>query len=120
MPFEVDTSGQNDDNESEGNEPQSPTHFPQNETNPESLVADDQEGLVDVERNGEIHNETEDKRNKNVTTEKNELSKVSKTETERRQDVKNILKYGKDKKMAAKLCTEIQFLQTILTSKENF
>ena len=120
MPFEVDTSGQNDNNESEGNEPQSPTHFPQNETNPESLVADDQEGLVDVEGNGEIHNETEDKRNKNVTTGKNELGKVSKTETERRQDVKNILKYGKDKKMAAKLCTEIQFLQTILTSKENF
>ena len=29
LPFRVDTSGQNDDNESEGNKPQSPTYFPQ-------------------------------------------------------------------------------------------
>ena len=54
LPFRVDTFGQNDDNESEGNEPQSPTYFPQTENNPESLVADDQEDLVDVERDDEI------------------------------------------------------------------
>ena len=30
LPFRVDTSGQNDDNESEGNKPQSPIYFPQN------------------------------------------------------------------------------------------
>ena len=54
LPFRVDTFGQNDDNESEGNEPQSPTYFPQTETNPESLVADDQEDLADVERDDEI------------------------------------------------------------------
>ena len=92
LPFGVDTSGQNDDNKSEGNEPQSPTYYPQTETNPESLVADDQEDLVDVERDDEIHNETEDKRNGNITTGKNELSKVNKAATERRQDVKNLLK----------------------------
>ena len=62
------------DNGSEGNEPESPTYFPQTETNPESLVADDQEDLVDVERDNEIHNETEDKGNENVTTGKKELS----------------------------------------------
>ena len=47
LPFGVDTPGQNDDNESEGNELQSPTCFPQTETKPEGLVADGQEDLVD-------------------------------------------------------------------------
>ena len=47
LPFGVDTPGQNDDNESEGNEPQSPTYFPQTETKLESLVADGEEDLVD-------------------------------------------------------------------------
>ena len=37
-------------------------------------MADDQEDLVDVERDNEIHNETEDKGNENVTTGKKELS----------------------------------------------
>ena len=68
LPFGVDTCGQNDDNESEG----------LTETNPESLVADDQEDLVDVERDDEIPNRTEDKGNENVATEKSELSKVKK------------------------------------------
>ena len=89
-------SGQNDDNESEENEPQSPAYFPQTETNPEILVADDQEDLVDVKRDNEIHNETEDEGNENVTTGKNELSKVNKAATERRQDVKNMMKNRKD------------------------
>ena len=93
------TSGQNDDNESEGNEPQSPTYFPQTETNPESLVADD-EDVVDVARDDEIHNETEVKGNENITSGKNELSKVNKAATEQRQDLKNIMKNRKDKKMA--------------------
>ena len=88
----MDTSGQNDNNESEGNEPQSLTYFPQTETSPESLVADDQEDLVYVERDNEIQNETEDKGNENVTTGKNELSKVNKAAAEWRQDVKNMLK----------------------------
>ena len=92
IPFGVDMPDQNDNNESEGNELQSLTYFQQTETNPESLVADNQEDLVDVERDDEIHNESEDKGNENVTTGKNELSKVSKAATERKQDVKNILK----------------------------
>ena len=50
--------------------------------NPESLVADDQDDLVDVERDNEIHNETEDKWNENVTTGKNQLSKLKKAATE--------------------------------------
>ena len=74
-------------------------------------MADNQEDLVDVERDNEIHNETEDKRNENVTTRKDELSKVNKAATERRQDVKNMLKNRKDKKMAAKLSTKSQLLQ---------
>ena len=111
LPYGVDTSGQNRDNETEGNEPQSPTYFPQTETNPESLVADDQEDLVDVERDDKIHNETKDKGNENVRTGKSELSKVNKAATERRQDVKNMLKNRKDKEMAAKLGTESQLLQ---------
>ena len=82
LPFGVDTSSQNDDNESEGNQPQSPTYFPQTETNLESLVADDQEDLADVEKDDEIHNETEDKGNENVKTGKNELRKVNKAATE--------------------------------------
>ena len=105
------TSDQNNDNESEGNEPQSLTYFPQTKTNPESLVLDDQEDLADVERDDEIHNETENKGNENVTTGKNEVSKVNKAATERRQDVKNMLKNRKDKKMDAKLSTESQLLQ---------
>ena len=88
LPFGVDTSGQNDENESEGNEPQSPTYFPQTETNPEILVANDQEDLADVERDDEIHDETEDKGNENVATGKNELTKINKVATERRKDVK--------------------------------
>ena len=79
----VDTSGQNDDNELEGNELQSPTYFPQTETNFKNLVAGGQEDL-DVERDNKILNETEDKGNENVTTGKNELSKVNKAVTERR------------------------------------
>ena len=55
-------------------------------------MADDQEDPVDVERDDEIPNGTEDKGNENVTTEKSELSKVNKEATERRQDVKNMLK----------------------------
>ena len=82
LPFRVDTCGQNDGNESEG----------LTEINPESLVADDQEDPVDVERDDEIPNGTEDKGNDNVTTEKSELSKVNKEATERTQDVKNMLK----------------------------
>ena len=66
----------NDDNESEGNEPQSPTYFPQTETNPKGSVAEDQEDLVDVERDNEIHNETEDKGNENIIIGKNKLIKV--------------------------------------------
>lgn len=101
------TSGQNDDNESEGNEMQSPTYFPQTETNPKRLVADDEEDLADVERDDETHSKTEDKGSEHVErTGKNELSKVNKAGTKRRQDVKNMLKNQKDKKMAAKLSTE--------------
>ena len=101
LPFGVDTSGLNDDNESEG----------QTETNLESLVADNQEDLFDVERNDEIHNGNEDKGNENVTTGKNELSKVNKAATEWRQSVKNMLKNRTDKKMAAKFSTGSQLLQ---------
>ena len=122
-PYGVDTSGQNNNNESGGNEPQSPTYFLQTKANPESSVADDQEDLVDVERDDEIHNETEDKGNENVTTGKNKLSKVNKVATERRQDVKNVLKNRKDKKVAAKLSTESQLLQISLDDldfKKNF
>ena len=97
----MDTSGLNDDNESEG----------QTETNLESLVADNQEDLVDVERNDEIHNGNEDKGNENVTTGKNQLSKVNKAATEWRQSVKNMLKNRRDKKMAAKFSTGSQLLQ---------
>ena len=79
----VDTSGQNDDNESEGNELQSPTYFRQTETNFKNLLAGGQEDL-DVERDNKILNETEDKGNENVTTGKNELSKVNKAVTKRR------------------------------------
>ena len=103
--------------------PQSPTYFLQTKANPESSVADDQEDLVDVERDDEIHNETEDKGNENVTTGKNELSKVNKVATERRQDVKNVLKNRKDKKVAGKLSTESQLLQISLDDldfKKNF
>ena len=99
----------NNDNELEGNEPQSPTCFPQTETNPKSLAADDQEDFVDVERDDEIHNETEDKGHENVTTGKNESSKINKAATERRQEVKNMLRNRKYKKMAAKLSTEVSF-----------
>ena len=74
-------------------------------------MLDDQEDLADVERDDEIHNETENKGNENVTTGKNEVSKVNKAATERRQDVKNMLKNRKDKKMDAKLSTESQLLQ---------
>ena len=74
-------------------------------------MADDQEDLVDVERDDKIHNETKDKGNENVRTGKSELSKVNKAATERRQDVKNMLKNRKDKEMAAKLGTESQLLQ---------
>ena len=109
--FGVDTSGQNDDNESEENVPQSPTYFPQTEAYHESLVADDQEDLVDVKRDDEIHNETEDKGDENVTTGKNKPGKVNKVATERRQDVENILKNRKDKKLDVKLSTESQLLQ---------
>ena len=91
-PYGVDTPGQNNNNEPGGNEPQSPTYFLQTKANSESSVADDQEDLVDVERDDEIHNKTEDKGNENVTTGKNELSKVNKVAIERRQDVKNVLK----------------------------
>ena len=111
LPFGVDTSGQNDDNKSEGNELQSPAYFPQTKTNPETLVADDQEDLVDVERDDEIHNETEDNRNENVTTGKNELCKVNKAATALRQYVKNMLKNQKDRKMTTKLSTKSQLLQ---------
>ena len=98
------------DNDSEGNAPQSLTYFPQTETNIESLVAGDQEEFVDVERDGEIHNKSEDKGNENVTTAKNELSKANKAVIERRQDVKNILKNRKDKEIGVKLSTESQLL----------
>ena len=101
LPFRVDTSGLNDDNESEG----------QTETNLESLVADNQEDPVDVERNDEIHNGSEDKGNENVTTGKNEHSKVNKAVTEWRQSVKNMLKNRRDKKMAPKFSTGSQLLQ---------
>ena len=105
LPFGVDKSGQNDGNETEGNEPQSATYFRQTETNLESLVADDQEDLADVERDDEIHNETKDKGNENVTTGKNELSKVNKAPTERRQDEKYV-ENQKNKEMAVKPSTE--------------
>ena len=71
LPFEVDISGQKEDHESEG----------QTETNLESSVADDKEDLADVERDDEIHNETEHKGNGNVRTGKNKLSKVNKAAT---------------------------------------
>ena len=74
-------------------------------------MADDQEDSVDVERDYEIHNETEDKGNENVTTGKNELSKVNKPAIERRQNVKNMLENRKDKKMAVKRSTQSQLLQ---------
>ena len=86
------------------------TYFPPTETNIESLVAGDQEDFVDVERDSEIHNKTEDKGNENVTTAKNELSKANKAAVERRQDVKNILKKRKDKEISVKLSTESQLL----------
>ena len=38
-------------------------------------MADGQEDLVDIERDDEIRNETEDKGNESVTTVKKELSK---------------------------------------------
>ena len=98
------------DYDSEGNASQSLTYFPPTETNIESLVAGDQEDFVDVERDGEIHNKTEDKGNENVTTAKNELSKANKVAVERRQDVKNILKNRKDKEISVKLSTESQLL----------
>ena len=56
-------------------------------------------------------NETEDIGNENLTTGKKELSKVNKAATEQRQILKNMLKNGKDKEMAAKLSTESQLLQ---------
>ena len=56
-------------------------------------------------------NETEDIGNENLTTGKKELSKVNKAATEQRQILKNMLKNGKDKEMAAKLSTETQLLQ---------
>ena len=74
-------------------------------------MADGQEDLVDIERDDEIRNETEDKGNESVTTVKKELSKVNKAAAERRQDVKKMLKNGKDKKMAAKLSTKSQLMQ---------
>ena len=39
-------------------------------------MAEDQEDLVDLERDNEIHNETEDKGNENITIGKNKLIKV--------------------------------------------
>ena len=81
------------------------------ETHLESLVADGQEDLVDIERDDEIHNETEDKGNESVTTVKKELSQVNKAAAERKQNVKNMLNNGKDKKMAAKLRIKSQLLQ---------
>ena len=39
-------------------------------------MAEDQEDLVDLERDNEIHNETEDKGNENIIIGKNKLIKV--------------------------------------------
>ena len=111
LSFGVGTSGQNNDNELEGNESQSPTYFPQTETNPKCLAADKQEDFVVVERDDEIHNETKDKGNENVTTGKNKLSKVNKAATERKPDVKNMLKNQKGKKIDANPSTKSKLLQ---------
>ena len=96
------------------------TYFPQteiNQINPARLVANNQDYLFDVERDNEIHNETESKWNINVTTGRSELSQVNKAATERRNDVKNMLKNRKDKKVAVKVSSESQLLQV---SRDDF
>lgn len=110
LPFGVDTSGQNDNDESEEDEPLSPTYSPQTEASRENLLSDEQEESIDVERD-ETHSDAEIKQNENVTSGKDELKKINKAATEGRHEVKNMLKNRKNKKMASKLSTDAQLLK---------
>ena len=110
LPFGVDTSGQNDSDESEENEPLSPTYSPQTEISRESLLADEQEESIDVERD-EARSDAENKRNEDVTCGKDELKKINKAATECRREMTNVFKSRKDKKMASKLSADAQLLQ---------
>jgi len=110
LPFGVDTSGQNDNDESEEDEPLSPTYSPQTEISRESSLADEQEESIGVERD-EARSDAENKRNEDVTSGKDKLEKINKAATERRHEVTNMLKNRKDKKMASKLSVDAQLLQ---------
>ena len=107
LPSGVDTSGQGNSFESD-DESLSPSYFPQ-ETSQESILTTEAQGEpIDVEYNEE---QGQDKNDRKTTGRDNDLSKLNTAATERRQEVTNMLRNRKDKKMATKLSADSQLLQ---------